>query len=131
MRRIGQRGSGIVLYLRQEGRGIGLGNKIKAYALQRDGYDTVDANRELGFGDDLRRYDVATFMLNDLGVSSVVLMTNNPTKVDALREGGIRVVRREEHLVEPHDANIGYLQTKQERMGHLYDVSPELAADAE
>jgi GTP cyclohydrolase II len=118
MRRIIEEGSGIILYLRQEGRGIGLGNKIRAYALQQRGLDTVDANRQLGFGDDLRRYDAARFILNDYGVRSVRLMTNNPTKVQALEELGF-AVSRVPVSIEPGDHNRGYLATKRARMGHL------------
>ncbi len=121
LRRIAEAGRGIVIYLRQEGRGIGLGNKIRAYALQEQGLDTVDANRALGFGDDLRRYDVAAEMLRDLGVRSLVLMTNNPDKVRALREGGVPVVRRVAHLVPANEHNADYLHVKRVRMGHLID----------
>lgn len=121
--RIAEAGDGAVLYLRQEGRGIGLGNKIRAYALQQQGYDTVDANRALGFEDDLRRYDIAADILADLGIESVRLMTNNPTKVSALREEGVVVTSRVEHLVEPHAMNRGYLESKRARMGHVYDLT--------
>lgn len=123
LRRVVEAGEGVVLYLRQEGRGIGLGNKIRAYALQQQGYDTVDANRALGFEDDLRRYDVAAHMLADLGIESVRLMTNNPGKVDALRAEGVDVTHRVEHLVEPHALNRGYLESKKARMGHVYDLA--------
>ncbi len=123
LRRIVESGEGVVLYLRQEGRGIGLGNKIRAYAMQQKGYDTVDANRVLGFEDDLRRYDVAASMLRDLGVQSVRLMTNNPTKVEELRAEGVEVTSRVEHLVEPHAWNRGYLESKKARMGHQYDLN--------
>ena len=116
---------GIVLYLRQEGRGIGLGNKIAAYRQQELGHDTVDANRVLGFGDDLRRYDMVPAMLDDLGVKSVVLMTNNPAKIDGLERLGVDVVRREAHAVAPHERNRGYLATKQARMKHMLDLSDE------
>ncbi len=122
LRRIAEAERGVVVYLRQEGRGIGLGNKIRAYALQEQGLDTVDANRALGFGDDLRRYDVAAEILRDLGVRSLVLMTNNPDKVRALREGGVTVVRRVPHLVPANEHNVGYLHVKRERMGHLIDA---------
>lgn len=134
-RRIADRGQGIVIYLRQEGRGIGLGNKIRAYALQAQGLDTVDANRAIGFEDDLRRYHVATAILADLEVNSVALLTNNPAKVRALEKDGVRITHRVEHLVEPHELNRHYLDTKRERMGHLYDLEdgPELPSvrDAE
>jgi GTP cyclohydrolase II/3,4-dihydroxy 2-butanone 4-phosphate synthase/GTP cyclohydrolase II len=131
LRFIQHNGAGLVLYLRQEGRGIGLGNKIRAYALQEDGADTVDANRLLGFDDDLRRYDVAVEMLRALEVGSVALMTNNPAKVDALREAGIEVSGRIPHVTGVNDVNTSYLQTKRRRMGHLYDtvdVSPDVDA---
>jgi len=120
LRRIAETERGVVLYLRQEGRGIGLGNKIRAYALQQEGHDTVEANTQLGFEPDLRRYHVASEMLADLGIRSVALMTNNPAKVEALEEDGIEVVRVA-HVVEPHDLNRDYLDTKRERMGHLLE----------
>ena len=120
-------GRGVVLYLRQEGRGIGLGNKIRAYNLQEQGADTVDANRLLGFGDDLRRYDVAADMLRALGVRSAMLITNNPTKVDGLQEAGIPVVERIPLVTGVNLVNQNYLETKRRRMGHLYD---EVQVDA-
>jgi GTP cyclohydrolase II len=121
LQRIADAGRGAVIYLRQEGRGIGLGNKIRAYALQERGADTVDANTMLGFQPDERRYDVAAAMLRDLGVRSIALMTNNPTKVDALAAEGITVSRRVEHSVEPNVHSRDYLVTKVVRMGHLID----------
>lgn len=135
IRRIVAAGRGAVLYLRQEGRGIGLGNKIRAYALQEKGADTVDANTMLGFGADERRYDVAAAMLRDLGVRSIALMTNNPAKVDALAAEGVVVTRREAHAVEPNEHSRGYLVTKVVRMGHVIDAEElgleERAVDAE
>ena len=119
LERIQAAGNGAVLYLRQEGRGIGLGNKIRAYAKQDEGLDTVDANLALGFEDDQRGYQVAADMLRDLGVQSVALMTNNPRKVQGLENDGIEVTRREPHEVEAHEHNRGYLKTKQDRLGHL------------
>lgn len=119
LERIQSAGRGVVLYLRQEGRGIGLGNKIRAYAKQDEGLDTVDANLALGFEDDLRGYQVAADMLRDLGVRSVALMTNNPRKVQGLENDGIRVTRREPHEVAAHEHNRDYLKTKQSRLGHL------------
>jgi GTP cyclohydrolase II len=111
--------AGIVIYLRQEGRGIGLGNKIRAYALQEEqGADTVDANRLLGFDDDLRQYHVATAILAQLDIRSVRLMTNNPLKVDALRAEGVEV-ERVPVRIEPGEQAQRYLTTKQKRMGHL------------
>jgi len=125
---IAQRG-GVVLYLRQEGRGIGLGNKIRAYALQEQGADTVDANRRLGLPDDARDYGVAVAMLEDLGVQSVALMTNNPSKVRALENAGVNVVERVPHVVEAHGLALDYVRTKAARMGHVVDVDDlELAA---
>jgi GTP cyclohydrolase II len=115
---IAHRGAGVVLYMRQEGRGIGLGNKIRAYALQEQGHDTVDANRLLGLPDDARDYTPAAEMLADLGVKSVALMTNNPLKVDGLRAAGAEVARRVAH-VTPAPANaVAYLEAKRDRMGH-------------
>ena len=119
LERIQDIGIGAVLYLRQEGRGIGLGNKIRAYAKQDEGLDTVDANLALGFEDDQRGYHVAADMLRDLGVRSVALMTNNPRKVEGLEKDGIKVTRREPHEAETHELNRDYLKTKQDRLGHL------------
>jgi len=119
LRAITQEEAGMVIYLRQEGRGIGLGNKIRAYALQEEhGADTVEANRLLGFEDDLRRYHVATAILSELAIKSVRLMTNNPEKVAALRTDGLEVERVPVHI-EPGQENRGYLFTKRQRMGHL------------
>jgi len=123
LRRIALEGRGAVLYLRQEGRGIGLGNKIRAYALQEEGVDTVDANLQLGFEADARRYDVAIEMLANLEVRSVALLTNNPDKVRALEADGVKVLRREPMEIECHDHNRDYLDTKRSRMGHL--IEPE------
>src|SRR5271155_2871778 len=102
MAEVARRGEGAVLYLRQEGRGIGLANKIRAYALQAHGHDTVDANRLLGLPDDARRYDVARDMLDHLGIASVRLLTNNPAKVRALRRLGVRVIGRVPIVVAPN-----------------------------
>ena len=118
MAEIARGGSGAVLYLRQEGRGIGLANKIRAYALQSDGHDTVDANRLLGLPDDARRYDVARDMLEWLGVKSVRLMTNNPDKVDGLRALGVNVVGRVPVVIAPNPFSHGYLEAKRLRMQH-------------
>lgn len=115
---IATRGPGVVLYLRQEGRGIGLINKIRAYALQAQGVDTVDANRQLGLPDDTRRYDGAAAMLEHLKVRSVRLMTNNPEKVDALRQLGVNVRERIPVLIEPNQHSERYLATKRARMNH-------------
>jgi len=122
LERIAHAGCGVVLYLRQEGRGIGLGNKIRAYALQQQGVDTVDANLKLGFAADGRRYHAAAQMLADLGVSSIALMTNNPAKVDALRNDGVNVASREPMAIVANDHNRDYLRTKNRRMGHLIEL---------
>jgi GTP cyclohydrolase II len=119
---IASRGRGILLYLRQEGRGIGLGNKIRAYALQAKGLDTYEANRRLGFPDDLRRYDVAAEMLRQLGVRSVDLVTNNPDKLAALDRAGIPVRRRVGLPSPANPHNIGYLEAKRGRTGHLIEL---------
>lgn len=111
-------GRGVVVYLRQEGRGIGLGNKIKAYALQSEGADTVEANEQLGFAADLRSYDLAAAILRDLGVASVALMTNNPDKQKGLEQAGIAVARRVPHWAGPNEHNRDYLEVKRTKLGH-------------
>lgn len=130
MSAIGAAERGIVLYLRQEGRGIGLANKIAAYALQQQGYDTVDANLMLGFAADERDYSVAAAMLGALGVGSVALMTNNPDKIQKLSAAGVEVSRRIAHEMEPNPHNRSYLATKAQRSGHLLTVACERAASA-
>ena len=122
MRRIDRLGEGVVLYLRQEGRGIGLLNKLRAYNLQEEGMDTLDANLHLGFGADMRDYAVAAQMLKALGVKSIKLLTNNPLKINGLEEYGIPVVEREEIEIEHNKVNKIYLKTKKERMGHLLKI---------
>lgn len=119
LQRIGREPCGIVLYLRQEGRGIGLTNKIRAYRLQERGYDTVDANLELGFAADERDYSVAAAMLSTLRVQSVALMTNNPDKIEQLRQAGTRVSGRIAHEMAANPHNRFYLATKARRSGHL------------
>jgi GTP cyclohydrolase II len=121
MRRIAQDGAGILLYEQQEGRGIGLMAKLKAYELQDQGLDTVEANEELGFAADCRAYELPAEVLKLLGVSSVRLITNNPAKVAALESAGIAVVERVSAEVEPQESFAGYLRTKQEKMGHIQD----------
>jgi GTP cyclohydrolase II len=118
MRAVTQASRGVVVYLRQEGRGIGLGNKVRAYALQQQGVDTVEANRRLGFADDARSYDVAVGILRDLGVSRVALLTNNPRKVQGLEGGGIEVVERVALRAEPNEHSAEYLLTKARKLGH-------------
>ena len=119
LKRIVENGSGLLLYLAQEGRGIGLGNKIRAYALQDQGLDTVEANRALGFLEDPRSYGLAATMLRDLGVGSASLLTNNPRKVTDLEAFGIKVVKRVPHETPKHDKNIHYLKTKVSKLGHF------------
>jgi GTP cyclohydrolase II len=118
MAEVARRGAGAILYLRQEGRGIGLANKIRAYELQAQGADTVDANRLLGLPDDAREYHAAAHMLEHFDVQSVQLMTNNPAKVDALRSLGIEVAGRLPVVVAPNPFSAGYLETKRARMAH-------------
>lgn len=113
--------SGIILYMRQEGRGIGLANKIKAYSLQDRGFDTVEANLHLGFDDDLRDYRVAAAMFHLLGVASIELMTNNPKKVEGLRRNGVIVNQRVPLQIEPNPHNQDYLLTKMQKSGHLLE----------
>lgn len=113
---------GVLLYLRQEGRGIGLANKLKAYALQEEGYDTVDANLQLGFPADNRDYAVAFQILNYLGIESLRLLTNNPRKVEAIEKYGLNVCERVPLPVQPTPENRNYLKTKKERLGHLLMV---------
>ncbi|MEO7749591.1 MAG: GTP cyclohydrolase II [Sphingomicrobium sp.] len=119
LRIIGAAGGGVLLYLRQEGRGIGLANKLRAYALQDRGLDTVDANRRLGFTDDDRDYGHASAMLRALGIDRVRLLTNNPNKVAALEAAGIAVVERVAHHMPANPHNADYLATKRARSGHL------------
>lgn len=119
LRLIGEAGGGVLLYLRQEGRGIGLANKLRAYALQDRGLDTVEANRRLGFADDARDYSLAAAMLRALGIDRVRLLTNNPAKVAGLTAAGIEVVERVAHHMPANPHNADYLQTKRRKSGHL------------
>lgn len=117
--RIGAEGRGVLVYLVQEGRGIGLGNKVRAYQLQDEGHDTVDANLALGFGADHRSYDLAAGILRDLGVASVRLMTNNPQKIAGLESAGVVVGAHESHWVGSTSHSEGYLSVKKTRLGHI------------
>lgn len=120
------RHGGVVVYLHQEGRGIGLGEKLRAYALQEQGYDTIEANHYLGLPADARDYETASLILKDLGIRSVRLMTNNPCKIAGLRKFGIRVVERIPVIVEATQHSERYLDTKYTRMGHLRNETSEL-----
>jgi GTP cyclohydrolase II len=122
LRQIGEAGAGILLYEQQEGRGIGLMAKLKAYELQDQGLDTVEANVELGYAADCRGYELPAEVLKLLGVKSVKLMTNNPEKVAALESAGIVVAERISAEVEPQESFAGYLKTKQEKMGHIVEM---------
>lgn len=121
MRAIAEEGRGIMVYMRQEGRGIGLVNKLKAYELQDKGLDTVDANRALGFRDDMREYYEAYQMLKKLGIKSVRIMTNNPEKIKHLENYGLEIEERIPIQIEATEYDLFYLQTKKERMGHILD----------
>jgi GTP cyclohydrolase II len=123
LRELSARECGLLLYLRQEGRGIGLLNKVRAYALQDQGLDTVEANLALGFRDDERDYAVAAHMIRSLGVRSISLLTNNPEKVKQLTQHGVEVAGREPHLIEPNEYNRFYLETKSNRSGHWIDFT--------
>jgi len=124
LRELQLRGRGVLLYLRQEGRGIGLANKIRAYALQERGFDTVEANLALGLPEDSRDYGFAALMLRDLGIEQVELMTNNPAKIDGLERHGITVIDRLPVAIPARPQNADYLRTKQIKMGHLLFNQP-------
>ena len=128
LERIASEGTGVIVYLRQEGRGIGLGNKIRAYALQNSGADTVEANLALGFAADARTYDLAAAILADLGVRSVRLLTNNPLKVAGVKAAGVVVADRISHWVGENQYNAGYLAVKRRKMGHHPDNPVKLRA---
>lgn len=121
LHRIEDQGEGVVIYMRQEGRGIGLTNKIKAYALQEEGLDTVEANEKLGFPADMREYHLAAQIIRYLGIESIRLMTNNPAKTHGLEDLGINISNREPIVIEANDVNKGYLHTKAVKMGHQLD----------
>lgn len=121
LHRIEDQGEGVVIYMRQEGRGIGLTNKIKAYALQEEGLDTVEANEKLGFPADMREYHLAAQIIRYLGIESIRLMTNNPAKTHGLEDLGINISNREPIVIEANDVNKDYLHTKAAKMGHQLD----------
>jgi 3,4-dihydroxy 2-butanone 4-phosphate synthase/GTP cyclohydrolase II len=121
MRRIEEEGEGVVLYMRQEGRGIGLLNKLKAYALQEQGRDTVEANLELGFPEDLRDYGIGAQILADLGLTTLRTLTNNPKKIVGLEGYGLTVVERVPLEITPQEQSLRYLRTKRDKMGHLLE----------
>ncbi|RKD29551.1 bifunctional 3,4-dihydroxy-2-butanone-4-phosphate synthase/GTP cyclohydrolase II [Thermohalobacter berrensis] len=125
MRKISNEGRGVLLYMRQEGRGIGLINKIKAYALQDKGMDTVEANLALGFPEDMRDYGIGAQILSDLGIKKVKLMTNNPKKLSGISGYGIEIVERVPIQVGCNDKNKGYLETKKVKMGHMINLKEE------
>jgi 3,4-dihydroxy 2-butanone 4-phosphate synthase/GTP cyclohydrolase II len=119
MEKISKEDAGVIVYLDQEGRGIGLINKIRAYELQDRGYDTVEANEKLGLKPDLREYHIAAKIIHDLGINSIRLITNNPEKIKGLKECGVRIVSRVPSVVKANSHNIKYLKTKAAKMGHL------------
>jgi 3,4-dihydroxy 2-butanone 4-phosphate synthase/GTP cyclohydrolase II len=123
MKLIEREGHGAIIYQQQEGRGIGIINKIRAYALQDEGADTIEANERLGFEADLRRYEQCAEILVELGLRKVRAISDNPAKIRALRQAGLEVVERVQLKVEPHDLFAGYLKTKKEKMGHLVSVA--------
>lgn len=125
MERLARQNEGVLIYLRQEGRGIGLGNKIKAYSLQDRGRDTIEANIELGFAADERSYDLAAAILREMGIRSVRLMTNNPEKIAGLESAGIHISEQVPHWAGASAHSEAYIETKRRHMGHITETSPE------
>jgi GTP cyclohydrolase II len=125
LRQVSAEGRGLIIYEHQEGRGIGLMNKLRAYELQDRGADTVEANKQLGFESDLRNYSLPGAILRHLGIRSVRLMSNNPDKVKALEDSGVEVAERIPCIAEAHESRRGYLETKREKMGHLLKEDSE------
>ncbi|MBU0674882.1 MAG: bifunctional 3,4-dihydroxy-2-butanone-4-phosphate synthase/GTP cyclohydrolase II [Proteobacteria bacterium] len=125
MKMVGDRGKGVILYMHQEGRGIGLVNKLKAYALQDEGFDTVEANNKLGFKADLRDYGIGAQILRDIGVIKMRIITNNPKKIVGLEGYGLQVVGRESIQIPPEPENLKYLQCKKDKLGHMLDMLPK------
>jgi 3,4-dihydroxy 2-butanone 4-phosphate synthase/GTP cyclohydrolase II len=122
MEKIAEEGKGVIVYLRQEGRGIGLVNKIKAYHLQDHGFDTVEANRRLGFPPDMRDFGIGAQILRDVGVRKMRLMTNNPKKLIGLEGYGLEIVERVPIEVDACEYNFDYLKTKKEKLGHILNL---------
>jgi 3,4-dihydroxy 2-butanone 4-phosphate synthase / GTP cyclohydrolase II len=122
LNQISEEGTGVLLYMRQEGRGIGLLNKLKAYKLQEEGYDTVDANEKLGFGADLREYGIGAQILKDLGIKKMKLLTNNPRKIKGLKGYDLEVVERVPLQMEVRNENADYIKTKHDKLGHLFHL---------
>jgi 3,4-dihydroxy 2-butanone 4-phosphate synthase/GTP cyclohydrolase II len=123
LRLIEREGHGCIVYQQQEGRGIGIINKIRAYALQDEGADTIEANERLSFEADMRSYEQCAEIILDLGLRSVYVVSDNPAKIQAIRRAGLKVIERVALRVEPHDCFANYLKTKKEKMGHLVNVA--------
>jgi len=122
MEKVAEEGRGVVLYMRQEGRGIGFHNKIRAYALQDNGLDTVEANLSLGFPPDLREYGIGAQILVDLGLHEIRFLTNNPKKIIGFEGYGLKVVEQVPIIISPNPYNIDYLETKKKKMGHILEI---------